>query len=68
MVLEISVSWGLEKLEMKGLSPRHLSLELPLSRNPELGHVKERYIIFLRIFFSFLMQEIQRDLYDVCYM
>lgn len=67
MVPEISVSWGLEKLEMKGLSPRPLSLEFPLSRNKKLGHVKERYVIFLT-FFSFLMQEIQRVLYDVCYM
>lgn len=53
MVPEISVSWGLEKLEMKGLSPRPLSLEFPLSRNKKLGHVKERYVIFFTFFSAF---------------
>lgn len=66
-VPEIGVCWGLGKLEMEVLSPRPLSFEFPLSRNTKLGHVKERYVIFLN-FFSFLMQEIQRDLYDICYM
>lgn len=49
-VPEISVRWGLGKLEMKVLSPRPLSLEFALSRNMKLGHVKERYVSFLTFF------------------
>lgn len=47
---EISVWWGLGKLQMEVLSPRPLSLEFALSRSMKLGHVKERYVSFLTFF------------------